>query len=195
MFSTGVEAVSQRDQVEVICIRHARRRILVVPHGPLESADQSAPHFEPQPGVSRQVEVFGIGERLEAFLKVVQANLVTAPERPIPFDGPSAPRAGFVVGEFEIFIEVGRAGFRPERHILEDSRQVTAVEELIAGTGRECGAQFQVLKGVLLEVGRREPIQPLRQKEVKFDGPAAVSHDEIAGIVSVDVPAKDGQSQ
>jgi hypothetical protein len=94
-----------------------------------------------------------------------------------------------------IFIEVGRAGFRPERHILEDSRQVTAVEELIAGTGRECGAQFQVLKGVLLEVGRREPIQPLRQKEVKLDGPAAVSHDEIAGIVSVDVPAEDGQSQ
>ena len=39
-----------------------------------------------------RVEVFGIGERLEAFLKVVQANLVTAPERPIPFDGPSAPR-------------------------------------------------------------------------------------------------------
>lgn len=195
LFSTGVEAVSQREQVEVIGIRHPRRWILVVPHGPLESADQSAPHFEPQPGIGRQVEIFGIGERLEAFLEVVQADLVTAPERPIPFDGPSATRAGFVVGDFEILVEVRRTGFRPERHVLEDPAQVTTVEELIAGTGGERRAQFQVLKGVLLEVGRREPVQPLRQKKVKLDGSAAVSHDQIAVIISVDVPAQDGESQ
>jgi hypothetical protein len=132
---------------------------------------------------------------LESFLEVVQADLVAAPERPIPFHGPSTSSAGFIVGELKIFVEVGGARFRPEGHILEEACQVAAVEELIARTGSEGGAQLQVLEGILFEIRRREPIQTFREEEVKLDGAAAVPYDQVLGVIAVDVPSEDRQAQ
>ena len=116
----------------------------------MKPTHQPSPYFESQAGVRRQIEIFRIRERLEPFLEVVQTDLISAPEGPIPFDGPSTSRAGLIVGALEVFIEIGGAGFCPERHVLEEACQVAPIEELIARPRGEGGAQLQILKGVLL---------------------------------------------
>ncbi len=110
---------------------------------------------------------------------MIQADLIATLERPIPFDGPSASWAGLIIGELEIFIKAGCAGLRPRRHVSEEAGQVAPIEDLKPRPCGESGAQLQILKGVLFEIGGGEPIQPLREKEVKFDGAAAVSNDEF----------------
>lgn len=62
--------------------------------------------------------------------------------------------------------------YGPLRHLLPAS-----VGPVSSG---DTGTQLHILKGVLFENKRRQkPIQPFREKEVKFDGTAAVANDEL----------------
>jgi hypothetical protein len=87
-------------------------------------------------------------------------------DRPVEPDCPSAAEGRLIRGIGIVLIEVGRPGFGIERHVFEPEAAIIALfDELIAWTGGLGGSQFEVLKGIFLEVGGREPEQAFGDKK------------------------------
>jgi len=116
-------------------------------------------------------------------------------DRPVEFERPAAAEGGLIIRDPEIFIKVGETGLCVQRHILQDAREISPLDKLIARSAGKGGSHFKILERVLLKVGGRKPEQAFGEKEVQLNRPARVSSNEGIGVVTIDVATVDRQAE
>src|SRR6476659_6634999 len=193
-FPRGIERVPERDEIQIVGVPGARRRLAVVAGRYLEAADEPFPDLEADSVVHRHKHIGYILERGKQFTEMIDGNAVVE-KRPIPLHRNTRADTRRVSGSVEIFIEIRQPGFRVEGHVFGNARVVVAVDPLIAGSAGERGSQFEVLEFIAFKISRRKPEESLRDEEVQLDGGSSVPGEECACVITVHIANVHGEPQ
>src|SRR6185437_11649509 len=151
-FTGGVERITQREQVQIVCFDLAGERPIVVARGHLKPARQTIQDREVHPVIHREIKLREILEGWEHFVIMVQHDLAIE-QRPIPFHGyPSAKTDRIRERVNMIFIEISRTGFTVKCHVFENAREVSAIDPLVPWSAGDRGSQFYTLKSIVFEI-------------------------------------------